>query len=99
MEHALELEIAHATFEARGIALDVLRSGLVLLAFGELEELGSIGDGRGRAIELGELGAQLGALAPQLLRLVRLLPDRRIFQLAADLFESLFLVVVFKETP
>ena len=99
VKHALELEIAHAAFEAHGIALDVGCGSLVLLTFGELEELCGIGDGLGGAIELGKLAAQLRALAPQLLSLVGLLPDRRVFQLAIDLFETFFLRVVLKETP
>jgi hypothetical protein len=99
MEHALELEIAHAALEPHGIALDILSSGFVLFAFSQLEELGSIRDRLRCAIELSELGAQLGALAPELLRLVGLLPDRGVFQLTVDLFEPFFLVVVLKETP
>jgi hypothetical protein len=77
-EHALELEAAHALFEAGRIPLDVLRRGLVVLAFSQIEQLGRIRDRLAGAIELGELGSELGALAAQLLRLVRLLPDRRI---------------------
>jgi hypothetical protein len=36
VEHALELEAAHAPFEADGLALDVLRGALVVLALGQL---------------------------------------------------------------
>jgi hypothetical protein len=99
IEHALELEAAHAPFEAARIALDVARGTLIVLAFGQLEQLGRIGDGLGRAVELGKLGGQPGTLAAQLLRLVRFLPERGIFQLAIDLLEALFLRVVLKETP
>jgi hypothetical protein len=99
VKHALELEIAHAAFEARGIALDISGRGFVLFAFGEIEQLCGIGDGLGGAIELSELPAQLRALAPQLLSLVGLLPDCWVLQLAIDLFEAFFLRVVLKETP
>jgi hypothetical protein len=99
VEHALELEAADALLEARGIPLDVLRSRLVVLAFGELEQLYRIRDPLAGAVELTQLGGQLGAFAPQLLRLVRLLPDGGIFELATDLFETLLLGVVLKETP
>jgi len=85
VEHALQLEAAHTAFEADGFALDVLRGALVVLALGEIEELGGIGNGFRGLIELGQLGGQLGALAPELLRLVRRLPDGRVFELAIDL--------------
>ena len=98
-EHALELELAHALLEAGGIPLDVLRRRFVVLAFGELEQLRGIRDGLAGAVELLELGGELGALAPELLRLVRLLPDGGVFQLATDLFETFLLGVVLKETP
>jgi hypothetical protein len=99
MEHALELEATHAPFQAGRLSLDVLGGAFVVLALGEIEQLGRIGDGFGRAIELGELGSQLGPLAPELLRLVGLLPERGVFQLAADFLEALFFAVVLKETP
>jgi hypothetical protein len=85
-EHALQLELAHAAFERRRIALDVARRRLVVLALGELEQLGRIRDGFACAVELVELGAQLRAFAAQLLRLLRLLPDGGVFELAADFF-------------
>ena len=49
VEHALELEAAHLGLEALRVALDVARGGLVVLAFGELEQLGGIGDALGGA--------------------------------------------------
>jgi len=99
VEHALQLELADAAFEAHRVALDVARRGLIVLAFRELEQLRGIGNGLAGAVELVDLGAQLRAFAAELLRLVRLLPDGGVFQLAIDLFESLLLGVVLKETP
>jgi hypothetical protein len=99
VEHPLQLETAYAAFEAGGFALDVLRRGFVVLAFGQLEQLGSVGDRLRGAIELRKLGSQFGAFAPQFLGLVRLLPDGRVFQLAIYFLEALFLGVVLKETP
>jgi hypothetical protein len=99
VEHALQLEPAHAPFEAGGVALDVLRGGFVVLAFGELQKLCRIGNGAGGAVELGQLRGQLRPLAAKLLRPVGLRPDGRVFQLAVDLFEPLLLAVVLKETP
>jgi hypothetical protein len=84
MEHALELEIAHAPLDALRIAFDVLGGGFIVLALGEIEQLGGVGDGLGGAIELIELSGELGAFAPELLCLLGLLPDGRVFQLPID---------------
>ena len=99
MEHALQFELAHALFEAVGILLDVGGGGLVVLAFGELEELRGIGDGIRGAVDLLELSGKLGALAAELAGLIGVLPDGGVFQLADYFFEPFFLVVVLKETP
>jgi len=40
-----------------------------------------------------------GALAAEALRLLRVVPDGRAFQLAADFFETFDLLVVVKGTP
>jgi hypothetical protein len=85
VEHALELEATHAPFEPRRFALDVLRGALVVLALGEIEQLRGIGNGVRGAIDLRELRGELRAFAPELLRLVRLLPDGRVLELATDL--------------
>ena len=85
VKHALQFEPAHAPFEADGFALDILRGPLVVLALRQIQKLGRIGNGFGCAVELGQLGGEFGALAAQLLRLVRLLPDGRVFELAIDL--------------
>jgi hypothetical protein len=99
IEHPLELEAAHAPFEAGGFALDVLRRGFVVFAFGQLEQLGRIRDRLGSPIQLGKLGGEFGAFAPQLLSFVGLLPDGGVFQLEVYFLEALFLGVVLKETP
>jgi hypothetical protein len=99
MEHPLQLEPADAAFQMRGVTLDVARSAFVVLALGQFQQFRGVGDRFGRAVELTELGGQLGALAPEFLRLVGRLPDGRIFQLPVDLLQALFLGVVLKETP
>jgi hypothetical protein len=99
VEHALELEPAHAAFEAGSVALDVERGGLVVFAFSKLQQLRGIRDALGGAIELRELGGQLRPFAAQFLRPLGLRPDSRVFQLEVDLFEAFLLAVVIKETP
>jgi len=98
-EHALELEPAHAVFQTERILLDVARGGFVVLAFGQLEQLGGVGDGFGGAVDGVELGRQPRAFAAELLGLVGRGPDGGVFELAVDLFEAFLLAVVFKETP
>jgi hypothetical protein len=99
MEHPLELETAHVGLETLRVPLDVAGCALVVLGFGELEELCRVGDALGGAVELADLRAQLRPLAAQLLGALGLGPDARVLELAADLLEALFLDVVLKETP
>ena len=99
VEHALELELAHALFETVGVFLDCSGSRFVVLALGEIEELGRVGNRLRGAVELIELRGKLDAFAAELAGLLGILPDRRIFQLASYLFEAFLLDVVLKETP
>jgi hypothetical protein len=98
-EHALELEAAHAFGKLVLLALDIAGGGHVVLALGEIKQFQRIAQPRGRAIELGELGAQPCAFAPQFLGTLGVAPDRRLFQLAGDFLEALVLAIVFKGTP
>jgi len=91
--------VPHVGFQALCISFDVAGGGLVGLGLGELEKLAGIGDAFGDAVDLGEVGAQAGALAPELLRPRRIRPDGRVLQLAGNLLEALLLLVVLKETP
>jgi hypothetical protein len=99
VEHALQFQLAHAGFEPVGVLLDFGGSGFVVLAFGELEQLGSVGDAFGGAVDFLELGGELGAFAAELAGLVGVLPDGGVFQLAGYFFEPFLLDVVLKETP
>ena len=65
----------------------------------ELEELAGVADPLARAVDLGNLGAQARAFAPELLGTRGIRPHGRILQLAADFLEPLLLAVVLKETP
>jgi hypothetical protein len=98
-KHAFELEASHFAFESLRIAIDVASSGLVILAFRELEEFCGVRNPFGRAVELDSVGGQPRPFASQLLGTLRLRPDGRVLQLASDLFEAFLLEVVLKETP
>jgi len=98
-EHAPQLEMAHLAFELLCVALDVARRTLIALAGSELEQLAGITDALGGAVDLGDLRAQAGAFAPELLRARGIGPHRCILQLAGHFLEPLLLAVVLKETP
>jgi hypothetical protein len=85
-EHALELELAHAGLELSGVALDVARRGLIVLALGQLEQLRRIAYRAAGAIEFAQVADQPRTLATQLLGAFGRIPDGGILQLAADFF-------------
>jgi hypothetical protein len=98
-EHALEFQTPYAGFECVGIALDIVRRGFIILAFGELEQLGRVADGGVRAVQFLELRRQPRALFPELLGTLGRTPDSGVFEFEAYFFEAFFLAVVLKETP
>jgi hypothetical protein len=98
-EHSLELEPAHARFELAGVALDVTCGGLVVLTFGQFQQLCSIADCRVGAVQVLDLGGETRALPPELLGPIGRIPDGRIFEFPGYFFEAFFLAVVLKETP
>ena len=85
--------------DLRQLALDLAGRRLVVFAFGELKEFDRIADRAGGGVDAVEFCGEPRALLAELLRLLRLLPDRRIFELATYFFETFFLEIVFKETP
>jgi hypothetical protein len=99
VKHALQLETSHVGFESLRVSVDVARGRFVALALRELEQLRGIRNALGSAVDFPRVGGQLGPFASQLLRPLGLCPDGRVFELAADLFQAFFLVVVLKETP
>jgi hypothetical protein len=98
-KHALEFQPAHAGFERAGLALDIERRGFIVLALGQVEQLGRIADRGIGAIEVREFRGQARALAAELLGAIGCAPDGRILEFAGYFFETFFLAVVLKETP
>jgi hypothetical protein len=62
-EHPLELETAYVGLERLGFGLDVARGSLVVLAFRQLQQLGSVRDALGCAVDFLDSGSQARALA------------------------------------
>ena len=98
-EHPLEFELADLAFDRAKVAFDLARRRLVILGFGEFKEFDGVADGTGGAVDCFDFSGELGTLAAEFLGLVGFLPDRGVFEFAADFFEPLFLQVVLKETP
>jgi hypothetical protein len=99
MKHALQLEAPDVGFESLRVIINIACGRLVALAFRELEKLRGVRDPLGGTVDFASIGGQLRAFASQFLRPLGLRPDGRVFELTADLFEALFLIVVLKETP
>jgi hypothetical protein len=98
-EHALEFELLHLGVDAAEVGLDRARGAFVVLGLREVEQLAGLGQSVAQLVEGRDDGVELGALAPEFLRALGLLPDRRVFQLAQDLGQALALALVVKGTP
>jgi hypothetical protein len=98
-KHALEFELAYLRLDLRQLTLDFASSILVILALGELKEFDRVAYRAAGGIDAAKFRSETRSLLAKLLRLVGLLPDGRIFELATYFFETFFLEIVFKETP
>jgi len=99
MEHALQLETTNFALQTLRVRVDVASRTLIALTLGELQELGGVRNPFAGAVDLFGVGGQAGAFASELLSPLGLGPNGRVFELATDFLEALFLVVVLKETP
>jgi hypothetical protein len=98
-KHALEFEPFNIEIQAGGIRFDFRGRAEIPLAGRKLKQLTRIGDAARQPIEAADDLLEPGALAAELLRPVRLVPDAGLFQFARDLLEALVLIVVIKDTP
>jgi anaerobic selenocysteine-containing dehydrogenase len=79
--------------------LDFADGFLVVLGLGQLQQLGRVGQ---PLVETGQLGnhrLQACAFPAQCLGFLLFLPDRRVFELAIDFFETTLAGVEVKDTP
>ena len=74
-------------------------SFVVVLGFGEFEQIDGVADGGERLVHAGKIGLERSTFLAQQLGLLRVLPDLRVLELAAYFLETFLLAVVFKETP
>jgi hypothetical protein len=98
-KHTLELKPAHAGLERTGFELDIARSGFIVFALGQLEQLRGITDGGIGLVQLLQIRSETRTFAAKLLSAIRGAPDRRLLELAIYFLETLLLAIVLKETP
>ena len=98
-KHASEFELAHSLLKARRIGLDALHRLSVIFLDGEIEELAGIAQPRVEAIECSDQRIELRPFAPELLGPFRCVPDAGILELTRYFVESVFLLLVLKDTP
>jgi hypothetical protein len=98
-EHALELELGDGALELFDVALDSARGSLVLLGFGEPEQLTGVGEPLPQLVARADDRFEPGALAAELLGALGVVPDRRLFELPQDFGEPLAARFVVKGTP
>ena len=98
-EHPLEFECAQALVERVQIGLDRGGGFLVLFLGRELQQLGRVVQTGAQRLQSAHLVLETSALLAECLRLIRIVPDLGIFELAVDFFQALALGVKVKDTP
>jgi len=98
-EHALEFELRDLAFQAAHVLLDRLDGALVGLGLCQLEQFPGFRDPAAQPVERPDDRFELGALAAEFLRPLRLLPDGGILEFPQDLGEALAAALVVKDTP
>ena len=97
-EHAPELEHLELLGDAVDLADDVVERARILLFARELMQLACLVERLLDAVQRRDDGFELGALAAQILRALRIGPDGGILELAVDFLEALALDVIVKDT-
>jgi hypothetical protein len=98
-EHPRELDLGDPLLDRDRVALDLGDAGLVALRLDEVEQLCRVVDDPGDAVQFGDYALEPRTFAPELLRLLRVVPYPGILELAVYLLEPLTLLVVLKGTP
>jgi hypothetical protein len=97
-EHALELEACNLGFDPVNVLLDRAHHSLVRVGLCELEKLAGFVQADAEAIQCADDTLELGAFTAQLLRTLRLAPDRGVFEFAQDFGQALGAALVVKDT-
>jgi hypothetical protein len=98
-EHALEFQL----LDFGGKVVDVIGDrgdrALVVLAEREIEQIAGFAERIGQRADAADETIERRALLSEILRALRVVPDRRAFELARDLFEAFGLRIEVKDTP
>jgi hypothetical protein len=98
-EHALELELLDVPGQRVDVARDGGRSALVAFGLGQFEQFAGTGEVVAERTDAVDDAVERRALLAELLRALRVVPDVRVFQLAAYFLEPFAFAVVVKDTP
>ena len=98
-EHAAELQFLEDLAQALDFAGDVVHRAFVVFLDGHGQQVAGVGQAAGQFVEGLDDLRQLGALTAQILRVFRIVPDVRVFQLAIDFGQTVMLLIVVKDTP
>jgi hypothetical protein len=98
-EHALEFQLLDAACITLHVVDHGLRSLLVVLHLGEVQQFVRAGEALAQRADAGDGLVQQRALAAKRLRPFGVVPDVRAFEFAIDFFQTLDLGVVVKDTP
>jgi hypothetical protein len=98
-EHASEFQLGQAFFETGQLGDDIAHCAFVVFFDGHVQQVAAIGQTRVQFVQGIDDLRQRRTLAAQLLGVLRLVPDTRIFKLAIDLGQTLMLLIVVKDTP
>jgi hypothetical protein len=98
-EHAAELELLDLARQRLHVGLEGSEGLLVVLGRGEFQQLGVVAERTLEAVQRVDDRRQRGALAPELLRALGVVPDLGFAQLELDFLEAVLLDGVVKDTP
>ena len=98
-ELATELEGLDLACQLLHVGLQGGEGLLVVLGRGHLQQLGAVAEGTLEAVERVDDRRQRGALAPELLRALGVVPNAGFAQLELDFLQAVLLDVVVKGTP
>jgi hypothetical protein len=97
-KHARELELRERRLEGPKVLLDGGERPGVAFFLGKLDERRGVREAARQTVERVDRLLEARALAAEFLRLLGLRPDRGVLELAPDLVQALFLLVVLKGT-
>jgi len=97
-KHALELELLDFQTQALDVGFHLVGGAGIGLFGREFQQLRGIAQGASQAIQTAHDLLELGALLPQLLGAIRVVPDAGLLELALYFLQPFVLLIVIKDT-